>query len=78
MYIYTFVVNFMDEDFNGNCQEAIRQGVTCANTYKEAASNIVDYYGDNEINNMQLECLDEGDVVEISEAEVKRIKEEHF
>lgn len=78
MNIYTYVVNFMDEDFDGNYHDAIRQGVTCAENYKEAAGNLIDYYGEREVNTMQLECLDEGTVVEISEAEVKRIKEEHF
>lgn len=76
MYSYGFVVNYLDENFEGNHNLTIRQGVTVANSYKEAIDNLVARYGEDEIIDVHIQYLDEQNVIELSKDEFERVKKE--
>lgn len=74
MYPVYFKIDFWDEI---NEKEKIETGFFYANTYKDAAEYLTQYYGEDTINSMSITLLDEGPIL-IPEPAAEKIMKEHL
>lgn len=74
MYPVYFKIDFWDEI---NEKEKIETGFFYANTYKDAAEYLTQYYGEDTINSMSITLLDEGPIL-APEPIAEKIMKEHF
>lgn len=74
MYPVYFKIDFWDEI---NEKEKIETGFFYADTYKDAAERLTQYYGEDTINSMSITLLDEGPIL-IPEPIAEKIMKEHL
>jgi len=75
MNFYIYEVDFFDDYSNS---EKHYQGVAVGETYAEAVKALTTYYGEIEIISMNLAAIDAEGCIELSAAEINRIKEGEF
>lgn len=74
MYPVYFKIDFWDEI---NEKEKIETGFFYADTYKDAAEHLTQYYGEDTINSMSITLLDEGPIL-VPEPIAEKIMKEYL
>ena len=74
MYYFEYKVKY----FNNDGYEEKMYGITVANTYPEAITNIVDFYGKNNIISIKLEELDTDSCIEMSKECLRQLREDNI
>lgn len=64
---FKYAVKFSEEYENNEFKTEIRTGVVCAKNFRDAMYKITDYYGDENIEDVRIEFLEDIDIVEFDE-----------
>lgn len=64
---FKFTVKFTEEYEHNEFKTEIRTGVTVAKNFRDAMYKITDYYGDENIEDVRIEFLEDIDIMEINE-----------
>lgn len=64
---FKYAVKFMEEYDHNQFKTKVRTGVVCAKNFKDAMYKISNYYGDENIEDVRLEFMDDIDIFEIEE-----------
>ena len=64
---FKYAVKFTEEYENNEFKTEIRTGIVCAKSFRDAMYKITDYYGDENIEDVRIEFLEDIDIVEFDE-----------
>ena len=64
---FKYAVKFTEEYDHNEFKTEIRTGVVCAKSFRDAMYKITDYYGDENIEDVRIEFLEDIDIVEFDE-----------
>ena len=64
---FKYAVKFTEEYENNEFKTEVRTGVVCAKNFRDAMYKITDYYGDENIEDVRIEFLEDIDSVEFDE-----------
>jgi hypothetical protein len=64
---YKYAVKFTEEYENNEFKTEVRPGVVCAKNFRDAMYKISDYYGDENIEDVRIEFMEDIDILEIDE-----------
>lgn len=64
---FKYAVKFTEEYEHNEFKTEVRTGVVCAKNFRDAMYKITDYYGDENIEDVRIEFLEDIDIVEFDE-----------
>lgn len=64
---FKYAVKFTEEYEHNEFKTEIRNGVICAKSFKDAMYKISDYYGEESIEDVRIEFMEDLDILEIDE-----------
>ena len=66
---FKYTVKFTEEYENNEFKTEIRTGILCAKNFRDAMYKITDYYGDENIEDVRIEFLEDLDIMEFHEVQ---------
>ena len=64
---YKYTVKFTEEYEHNEFKTEIRTGVVCAKSFRDAMYKISDYYGEENIEDVRIEFMEDLDILEIND-----------
>ena len=64
---FKYAVKFTEEYDHNEFKTEVRTGVVCAKNFRDAMYKISDYYGDENIEDVRIEFMEDLDILEIDE-----------
>ena len=64
---FKYAVQFTEEYDHNEFKTEVRTGVVCAKNFRDAMYKITDYYGDENIEDVRIEFIEDIDIVEFDE-----------
>ena len=64
---FKYAVQFTEEYDHNEFKTEVRTGVVCAKNFRDAMYKISDYYGDENIEDVRIEFMEDLDILEIDE-----------
>ena len=76
-YFYKYTVTYYEEIDEKNYELKTVSGVVTAKTFNSACDKLTDYYGENQIEKMSIEFIEDMDVIEWDELKSNFEKKEN-
>lgn len=64
---FKYAVKFTEEYEHNEFKTEVRTGVVCAKNFRDAMYKITDYYGDENIEDVRIEFIEDIDIMEFNE-----------
>ena len=64
---FKYAVKFTEEYKNNEFKTEVRTGVVCAKSFRDAMYKISDYYGEESIEDVRIEFMEDIDILEIND-----------
>ena len=66
---FKYTVKFTEEYEHNEFKTEVRTGILCAKSFRDAMYKITDYYGDENIEDVRIEFLEDLDIMEFHEVQ---------